>query len=157
MKPGRKARDMTGETIKWLYVDRQAEPGSYVCICQKNDCGKTRIVSQFALTRKQIKQCLDCAKASRIKAAHLLKHGPKTDTGGLNTRRLTREQRKVFHAIMKGHKRTDEARDEALGMVARATQSGSLAEELEYWTTPLRIVEARQGSSLAHVIAYGLR
>lgn len=161
MKPGRKKQDLTGKTFRWLYVSAKLETGEYLCICSKNGCGKTRIVSHVSLMVNRIKQCVDCAQESRQRVAikkgeSLRKSGPRVETGGLTTRRLTREQRVVFEAIMHGHKVNSETRNEALGMVNRATKNGTLAEELAYWTEPCGS-ETHQSSSLAAAIAFGMR
>lgn len=158
---GKKARDLSGETKAWLYIEQLLDTPErqYLCTCKKDGCGKARIVSHVALVRKQIKQCVDCGKASKARVAfkgEIVKPGPQIDTGGLTVPNLTDEQRVIYDAIMRGHAETDECRDESLALIARATERGELAEELEYWTTPVS-QETHQGSSLAYAIAYGMR
>ena len=92
--------------------------------------------------------CRGCYHASRKGKSF----GQSADSEvGLSKGQMSEEQWAVYRAIM-GRRRTAEARQEALGMVSRATSRGELAQELEFWT-----VEAPEGphkmSSLALMVA----
>lgn len=82
-----------------------------------------------------------------------MSRGPESS---LTVRRLTREQRRVFKAILAGRKRTWSTEMDALCLIEKATERNELSAELEFWTAELYDEPEHKQSSLSLVIALGM-
>jgi len=72
----------------------------------------------------------------------------------LSVRKLTPEQRRLFDAILRGHRWTAETRDDALGMIQRAQANGTLGDELAFWTGSAESEPPHKTTSLGLMSAF---
>lgn len=118
-----KTRDLKNTMVGFLLVSEKRGV-KWLCICQKNGCGKKRVVSHYALVRKQVGQCRSCAKKAMLTMRR------QATVSRLTRKTLTSDQEAVYVAIMLGREQTRENCNEALMEIQRAT---SLTDEAGWW------------------------